>query len=121
MTVHEKVVQPALEALRDPLLATANCELLDAFEKVRKGNYPDAITSCGAAFESVLKTICKAKGWPYDPDRDPPPWRTRTAAHTACAQPRATAARPGPAEPRPLRPFVPAHRSGNPGTSRARE
>jgi hypothetical protein len=69
-TVHEKAVKPALEALRDSRLATANGELLDAFEKVRKGDYPDAITSCGAAFESVLKTICKIKGWAYDPNKD---------------------------------------------------
>jgi hypothetical protein len=69
-TVHEKAVKPALDALRDPRLATANSELLDAFEKVRKGNYADAITSCGAAFESVLKTICDIKGWAYDPNKD---------------------------------------------------
>jgi hypothetical protein len=69
-TVHEKAVKPALEALRDPRLATANSELLDAFEKVRKGDYPAAITSCGKAFESVLKTICSVKGWAYDPDKD---------------------------------------------------
>src|SRR5437763_14863930 len=45
--------------------------------------------------------------WP----RRPPPWRTPTAAHTACAPPRATAARPAPAAPRPARPVGPAHRS----------
>ena len=69
-TVHEKVVKPALASLRDPRLATANAELLDAFEKVRKQDYPAAITSCGKAFESVLKTICAIKGWPYDPNKD---------------------------------------------------
>jgi hypothetical protein len=69
-TVHEKAVKPALEALRDPRMATANGELLDAFEKVRKGDYPAAITSCGKSFESVLKTICAVKGWAYDPDKD---------------------------------------------------
>jgi hypothetical protein len=69
-TVHETAVKPALAALRDSRLATANSELLDAFEKVRKGDYPSAITSCGKAFESVLKTICTAKGWTYDPDKD---------------------------------------------------
>ncbi len=68
-TVHDKAVKPALEALRDPRLATANSELLNAFEEVREGNYPDAITSCGAAFESVLKIICDVKGWTYDVNR----------------------------------------------------
>jgi hypothetical protein len=67
LTVHQQVVKPALEALRDPRLATANGELLNAFDKVRKGDYADAITSCGSAFESVLKTICDIKGWAYDP------------------------------------------------------
>jgi hypothetical protein len=62
-TVHEKAVKLALETLRDPRLATANSELLDAFAKVRSSNYSDAITSCCAAFESVLKTICEFKGW----------------------------------------------------------
>jgi hypothetical protein len=69
-TVHEKAVKPALEALRDSRFATANGELLDAFEKIRHSDYSAAITSCGKAFESVLKTICTAKAWPYDPDKD---------------------------------------------------
>jgi len=67
--VHEQVVKPALELLRDSRLATANSELLTAFEKVRHGQYADAITSCGAAFESVLRTICDVKKWPYDANR----------------------------------------------------
>jgi hypothetical protein len=69
-TIHEKAVKPALETISDPRLATANSELLDAFEKVRKGDYDAAITSCGKAFESVLKTICTVKGWTYDSDKD---------------------------------------------------
>jgi hypothetical protein len=69
-TLYEKVVQPALEVLRDSRLTTANSELLNAFDEVRNGDYADAITSCGAAFESVLKTICDLKSWSYDPDTD---------------------------------------------------
>jgi hypothetical protein len=69
-TVHEQAVEPALEVLRDSRFETANSELLDAFEKVRKGDYPAGITSCGKAFESVLKTICAVKGWAYDPEKD---------------------------------------------------
>jgi len=69
-TVHELAVQPALEALRDPRLSVANAELLDAFAAVQKGNYADAITSCGSAFESVLKTICDEKRWAYDANKD---------------------------------------------------
>lgn len=66
-TVHEKAVQPALEVLADARFVTANSELLKAFEEVRHGDYADAITSCGSAFESVLKTICDVKGWPHEP------------------------------------------------------
>jgi AbiJ N-terminal domain 4 len=66
-TVHDHAVKPALEVLRDDRFATANSELLDAFEKVRKGKYADAITSCGSAFESVMKTIYDLKKWTRDP------------------------------------------------------
>ena len=66
-TLHDQVVQPALTVLGDPRLTVANSELLTAFDKVRNGDYADAITSCGAAFESILKTICDTKKWTYDP------------------------------------------------------
>jgi hypothetical protein len=68
--VHDKAVKPALEKLRDPRFATANNELLNAFEEIQKGGYADAITSCGSAFESVMKTICDMKRWDYDPNTD---------------------------------------------------
>jgi len=66
-TTHELAVKPALEVLSEPRFATANQELLKAFDEVRKGDYADAITDCGSAFESVLKTICQEKGWAIDP------------------------------------------------------
>lgn len=69
-SVHEIAVQPALEVLRDPRFATANSELMDSFDKVRNGNYDSAITSCGAAFESVMKVICDIKGWAYAKEKD---------------------------------------------------
>lgn len=67
---HLIAVKPALAALGGPRFATANSELLKAFEHVQDGDYPEAITSCGAAFESVMKTICDAKGWQFDPCKD---------------------------------------------------
>ncbi len=69
-TTHEEAVKPALVVLGDPRFATANAELMDAFKKVREGSYADAITSCGAAFESVLKTICHIKDWTYDSNKE---------------------------------------------------
>ncbi len=67
---HETIIKPCLELLSDPRFRTANTEMLKAHDEHRKGDYADAITSCGSAFESVLKTICDCHGWPYDPDKD---------------------------------------------------
>ena len=67
---HEETVKPCLHVLSNPIFAQADEELLDAFAKYRAGDYDGAITSCGAAFETVLKTICTEKRWPYDRDRD---------------------------------------------------
>jgi len=67
---HTEIVAPALRVLSDPLFAVANSELLNAFADHRAGRHADVITACGSAFESVLKTICDAKGWAYDGDKD---------------------------------------------------
>jgi hypothetical protein len=69
-SVHAIAVQPALESLSDSRYAVANSEMLKAFEEMRRGDFPDAITSCGSAFESVMKTICDIKQWPYDANKD---------------------------------------------------
>jgi hypothetical protein len=68
-TLHKAVVQPCLHALADPKFATANSELLKAFSEFRSGDYGDAVTDAGAAFETVLKTICTHKKWTFDKDR----------------------------------------------------
>ena len=44
--------------------------MIRAHKAIRFGNYDEAITLAGAAFESVLKTICDITGWVYDKDRD---------------------------------------------------
>lgn len=67
---HTEIVQPCLVALGHPKLSTANNEMLAALEEYRAGKYADAVTSCGSAFESVLKTICQHFGWSFDPDKD---------------------------------------------------
>ncbi|QEG29312.1 hypothetical protein GobsT_41070 [Gemmata obscuriglobus] len=67
-TTHEIVVKPALEVLAGERFSVANGELLNAFEEVKNGDYAGAITSCGSAFESVLRTICDFKGWTFDPN-----------------------------------------------------
>jgi hypothetical protein len=68
--LHQETIRPCLDALGDPQFDTANRELMNAFEEIRRGAYADAITSAGSAFESVLKTICARKSWQHDPDKD---------------------------------------------------
>jgi hypothetical protein len=67
---HEATIRPALHILADDRFRTANQEMLKAHDDFRQGRFADAITSCGAAFESTLKTICSLKGWAFDSDRD---------------------------------------------------
>jgi hypothetical protein len=67
--LEEAAVRPALQVLADSRFATANAEMNKAHQHHRKGEDDDAITACGCAFESVLKTICAIKGWTYDANR----------------------------------------------------
>jgi hypothetical protein len=71
----------------------------EAYDRVyRRGRYADALTSCGSAFESVLKTICTAKKWLYNPDKAMCPALLRTAeganGPAACSAGRRPSARP---------------------------
>jgi len=68
--LHSEVVRPCLYVLSDRRFNTASQELLKAFEEYREGEYGDAITDAGAAFETVLKTICTYKNWTFDKDKD---------------------------------------------------
>ncbi|GDX98651.1 hypothetical protein LBMAG48_10550 [Phycisphaerae bacterium] len=68
--LHAEVTQPALELLAHSALRVANSEILSAHAAFRAGRYEDAITACGSAFESVLKTLCDQKKWAYDKDKD---------------------------------------------------
>ncbi len=64
--LHKEAVKPCLQALSDSRFTTANAELRKAFDEYRRGEYADAITDAGAAYESVMKIICARKKWPYD-------------------------------------------------------
>jgi hypothetical protein len=63
--LHQEAVKPCLHVLADKKFRSADTELRAAFEEYRKGKYADSITDAGAAVESVLKSICKAKKWTY--------------------------------------------------------
>ncbi len=67
--IHAEAVEPTMQLLADPRFATANIEFIDGLVHLRKGEFDDAITSCGASVETVLKTICTIKGWHYDKDK----------------------------------------------------
>ena len=64
--LHETAIEPALTILREPAFSSANKEFLEALMDYRKGDYEDSVTKCGSSFESVMKVICKQKGWPVD-------------------------------------------------------
>jgi hypothetical protein len=66
--LHSEVVRPCLACLATPGFATANEEMLKAHEAYRHGRIDDVITHAGAAFESVLKSICDRKNWDYSPN-----------------------------------------------------
>jgi len=69
--LHGTVVMPCLRLLNDPRFKVANDEFLQAYGDYRNANFDHALTSCGSAFESVLKTICCIKGLDSDPDYNP--------------------------------------------------
>lgn len=68
--MHVETVAPALQLLLNPIFSVASAEMLKAHTDHRSGRHEDAITACGSAFESFLKTICDQKGWHYDADKD---------------------------------------------------
>jgi hypothetical protein len=68
--LHATTVMPCLHLLSNPKFKTANAEMLHAHEQFRKGSFEAAINACGQSFESVFKTICSAKKWKYDIEKD---------------------------------------------------
>lgn len=68
--IHSKIVKPALLLLHNDVFSGAEEEYLKAWEHYKKRNKKDAILNAGKAFESVMKTICKKKGYAYDEHKD---------------------------------------------------
>lgn len=63
--VHSEIVEPAILALDRQGFTGALDEFLKAHEEYRHGHNKDAMNEARKAFESVLKSICTAKNWPY--------------------------------------------------------
>lgn len=61
--MHEELVKPALRLLGDPRFEGPHHEYLTAHERYRSGQYADCILWSNRAFESMLKIICKDRGW----------------------------------------------------------
>lgn len=64
---HEAIVRPALNLLAQSGFEGASAEFATAFEQLGDGNWKDAVTAAGRAFEATMKAICTARGWAYDP------------------------------------------------------
>ncbi len=67
--IHAEVLRPELQLLQDAGADFSGPldEFLKAHEHHRPGNLKVAINSALKAFESTLKAICTARGWPFDP------------------------------------------------------
>ena len=64
--VHSEVVLPALRILNRKGYAGARQEFLKAHENYRKGDTKEALNECLKSLESVMKSICDKRKWPYD-------------------------------------------------------
>ena len=66
--LHQEAIGPVVTLLREPDFRLANTEFLNALQDYRRGEYDDCVAKCGSAYESVMKIICKRRGWPMQND-----------------------------------------------------
>ncbi|MXX99398.1 MAG: abortive infection family protein [Chloroflexi bacterium] len=60
---YETAIEPALQALASEQFAAADQEFRTALQHYRNSRFPDCITWCGNAMESVLVVIAQSRGW----------------------------------------------------------
>lgn len=65
--VHAEVIKPALALLSETAFALANTEFLTAHRHYRESNFKDCVVAANRAFETTLKTICRERGWAFNP------------------------------------------------------
>lgn len=63
--VHTEITKPVISLLNSNKFKGANEEYLKAHEHYRHGRNKECLTECLKAFESVMKSICKEKGWNF--------------------------------------------------------
>jgi hypothetical protein len=68
--LHREAVKPALALMQGAGFAGPEDEFMRAHKHYREGNYKEALNDALKAFESTLKSICTARKWHYDKNRD---------------------------------------------------
>jgi hypothetical protein len=63
---HSAIIKPALALLSEDMFAAANEEFLKAHRHYREENYKDCVVAANRAFETILKTICRERGWAFN-------------------------------------------------------
>ena len=66
--LHQIAIEPSLDLLQDQRWQSANDEFNKALQHFRKNEFEDCAAMCGSTLESVMKIICRAKGWDKNPD-----------------------------------------------------
>ncbi len=65
--IHAEAVKPALSLLSATGFQGPEQDLIGAFDHYRHGRFKEAGADALKAFESTMKSICKARRWPHDP------------------------------------------------------
>lgn len=63
--LHQELTKPSLVLLSAKGFAGPQEEFITAHRHYRAGEYAQAVTEAGKAFESTLKVVCEAQGWAY--------------------------------------------------------
>ena len=67
--IHAEIVRPALHLLSASIFKSANDEFLRALQSFQKQEWGNCVTRCANSLESVMKIVCKEKGWEENPDK----------------------------------------------------
>ncbi|MCM3318013.1 hypothetical protein M3603_15450 [Rummeliibacillus stabekisii] len=68
--IHGEIVKEAIQLLQQPEFVNVSVEFMKAHEHYKSGDYKDAITNAGKAFESTMKIICNRLDYEFNSDRD---------------------------------------------------
>lgn len=63
--IHNEIIKPTLQLMHSTEYKGANEEFLKAHEHYKHDRYQECLVYALKALESVIKSICDAKGWPY--------------------------------------------------------